>query len=67
MHCAVCRLIWDVNDEDAAKMCPKQARLQVSPSFNDGDRVTLHARDGTTFERVERTGFISALAPDFIN
>lgn len=29
MHCAVCRLIWDVNEEDAARMCPRASRWEV--------------------------------------
>jgi hypothetical protein len=54
MHCAVCRLIWDVNDEDAARMCPRGVREVERP-------VPVRVRTR------KRVGFISALAPDFIS
>lgn len=52
MHCAVCRLIWDVNDEDAARMCPRGVREPVVAKVEQSQRTHK---------------FVSALAPDFIS
>lgn len=69
MHCAKCRLRWDVNDQDRPACAPRTA--SGVPAIKSPPLVPTLGRDRITGpaarNATERLPFVSALAPDTLH